>query len=104
MTEFKAWFQCINGCSGRYPLNEIIYRCPQCNELLEVQHDMDLLKQRSPEEWKELFSQRIGGHEWPYGSSVWGKKEWKRSRKTSIKQHKNLRNFVSPLRSKRRRS
>ena len=76
MTEFKAWFQCINGCSGRHPLNEIIYRCPQCNELLEVQHDMDLLKQRSPEEWKELFSQRIGGHEWPYGSSVWGKKEW----------------------------
>ena len=38
--EFKAWFQCINGCSGRHPLNEVIYRCPKCDELLEVQHDM----------------------------------------------------------------
>ncbi|KMP11101.1 threonine synthase [Candidatus Nitromaritima sp. SCGC AAA799-A02] len=74
--EFQAWFQCINGCSGRHPLNEIIYRCPQCNELLEVQHDMDLLKQRTAGEWKELFDHRYGKHEWPYGSSVWGKKEW----------------------------
>ena len=74
--KFNAWFQCINGCSGRHPLNEIIYRCPQCDELLEVQHDMDLLKQLSSEEWKELFKDRVGRHEWPYGSSVWGKKEW----------------------------
>ena len=74
--KFNAWFQCVNGCSGRHPLNEIIYRCPQCDELLEVQHDMDLLKQLSSEEWKELFKDRVGRHEWPYGSSVWGKKEW----------------------------
>ena len=74
--KFNAWFQCINGCSGRHPLNEIIYRCPQCDELLEVQHDMDLLKQLSSEEWKVLFKDRVGRHEWPYGSSVWGKKEW----------------------------
>ena len=74
--KLNAWFQCINGCSGIHPLNEIIYRCPQCNELLEVQHDMDLLKQLSPDEWKKLFKDRVGRHEWPYGSSVWGKKEW----------------------------
>ena len=74
--KFNAWFQCINGCSGRHSLNEIIYRCPQCDELLEVQHDMDLLKQLSSEEWKALFKDRVGRHEWPYGSSVWGKKEW----------------------------
>ena len=74
--KFNAWFQCINGCSGRHPLNKIIYRCPQCDELLEVQHDMDLLKQLSSEEWKALFKDRVGRHEWPYGSSVWGKKEW----------------------------
>ena len=74
--KFNAWFQCINGCSGKHPLNEIIYRCPQCDELLEVQHDMDLLKQLSSEEWKALFKDRVGRHEWPYGSSVWGKKEW----------------------------
>ena len=74
--KLNAWFQCINGCSGIHQLNEIIYRCPQCNELLEVQHDMDLLRQLSPDEWKELFKDRVGRHEWPYGSSVWGKKEW----------------------------
>jgi len=74
--KLSAWFQCINGCSGRHPLNEIIYRCPQCDELLEVQHDMDLLKQLSSDEWKALFKDRVGRHEWPYGSSVWGKKEW----------------------------
>ena len=74
--KLNAWFQCINGCSGRHSLNEIIYRCPQCDELLEVQHDMDLLKQLSSDEWKALFKDRVGRHEWPYGSSVWGKKEW----------------------------
>jgi len=74
--KLNAWFQCINGCSGIHPLNEIIYKCPQCNELLEVQHDMDLLRQLSPDKWKELFKDRVGRHEWPYGSSVWGKKEW----------------------------
>jgi len=37
---------------------------------------MDLLKQLSSDEWKELFKDRVGRHEWPYGSSVWGKKEW----------------------------
>ena len=74
--KFNAWFQCINGCSGRHPLNEIIYRCPQCDELLEVQHDMEQLKLLSPDEWKNLFKERVGRHEWPYGSSVWGKKEW----------------------------
>ena len=74
--KLNAWFQCINGCSERHPLNEIIYRCPQCNELLEVQHDMDLLKQLSSDEWKALFKDRVGRHEWPYASSVWGKKEW----------------------------
>lgn len=74
--KFNAWFQCINGCPGIHPLNEIIYRCPECNELLEVQHDINLLKQLSPDEWKKLFRDRVGRHEWPYGSSVWGKKEW----------------------------
>jgi len=74
--KLNAWFQCINGCSGKHPLNKIIYRCPQCDALLEVQHDMALLKQLSSDEWKALFNDRVGRHEWPYGSSVWGKREW----------------------------
>lgn len=73
--EFRAWFQCINGCSGKYELTEIIYRCPDCGELLEVQHDMDLLKKRSGEDWKQVFVDRYRANDWPYGSSVWGKKE-----------------------------
>jgi threonine synthase len=73
--ECRAWFQCINGCSGQYELTEIIYRCPDCGELLEVQHDMDQLKKRSGEEWKQIFTDRYRTNEWPYGSSVWGKKE-----------------------------
>ena len=72
---FEAWFQCINGCSGRHALNEVIYRCPECDDLLEVQHDLDQLKQRSATEWRELFDHRYRRNEWPYGSSVWGKKE-----------------------------
>ena len=73
--ELRAWFQCINGCSGQYELTQIIYRCPDCGELLEVQHDMDLLKKRSGEEWKQVFVERYRANDWPYGSSVWGKKE-----------------------------
>ena len=74
--EFKAWFQCINPeCQSKYELTDIIYRCKECNELLEVQHDMELLKQRSPEKWKALFESRYRRNEWPYGSAVWGKRE-----------------------------
>ncbi|MGY8760849.1 MAG: threonine synthase [Nitrospinaceae bacterium] len=74
--EFKAWFQCINPeCQSKYELTDIIYRCKECNELLEVQHDMELLKKRSPEKWKNLFESRYRLNEWPYGSAVWGKRE-----------------------------
>ena len=74
--EFKAWFQCINPeCNTRYELSDVIYRCKNCGELLEVQHDMDLLKQRSSEKWKTLFESRYRRNEWPYGSAVWGKRE-----------------------------
>ncbi len=73
--EYEAWFQCVNGCSGRYPLNQVIYRCPDCDNLLEVTHDMDKLKKRSAQQWNELFDERYRKNVWPYGSSVWGKKE-----------------------------
>ncbi len=71
----RAWFQCIAGCEGKYELTEIIYRCPKCSNLLEVCHDIKRLKRRSATEWKNLFEGRYRRSEWPYGSSVWGKKE-----------------------------
>jgi len=74
--ELKSWFQCINpDCQSRYELTDIVYRCRECDELLEVQHDMGLLKKRSSEEWRDLFESRYRRNTWPYGSSVWGKRE-----------------------------
>ena len=74
--ELKTWFQCINpDCQSRYGLTDIVYRCRECDELLEVQHDMGLLKKQSSEEWRDLFDSRYRLNVWPYGSSVWGKRE-----------------------------
>jgi len=73
---YQAWFKCVSGCPGRWPLNEVIYRCPECGGLLEVQHDFEALRSRSAPEWIKLFDQRYLKTRWPYGSGVWGKKEW----------------------------
>jgi len=72
----RCWFQCVRGCPGRYSVFDVIYRCPKCGDLLEVRHDTDSLAQRSPDEWKTLFDTRTHSNDWPYGSGVWGKKEW----------------------------
>jgi threonine synthase len=73
---YNAWFQCINGCEGRFSLLEVIYHCPACGDLLEVQHDTDALRTRSPAAWIQLFDDRYRRNAYPYGSGVWGKKEW----------------------------
>lgn len=74
---YQAWFQCINPrCGAKYPLDSIIYRCGNCGSLLDVKHDMQALAERSPKEWIKLFEERYKSTEWPYGSGVWGKKEW----------------------------
>jgi threonine synthase len=73
---YNAVFKCISGCDGSYPLDSIIYRCPTCDDLLEVVHDVDALKARSPAAWMQLFESRFMSTRWPYGSGVWGKKEW----------------------------
>ena len=69
-------FRCIAGCPGTYPLDTIIYRCPNCEGLLEVSHDLEALRDRSAAAWMRLFDDRYKRTTWPYGSSVWGKKEW----------------------------
>ena len=73
---YSAVFRCIAGCHVEYPLNEPLYRCPTCQNLLEVVHDLDALRGRSPGAWIRLFDERYKRTTWPYGSSVWGKKEW----------------------------
>jgi threonine synthase len=74
---YHAWFQCIKDeCGAKYPLNQIIYRCERCQSLLEVRHDMAALKRRSAPAWMKLFDDRHRSTQWPYGSGIWGKKEW----------------------------
>jgi threonine synthase len=77
MSSYRAWFQCINEkCNETYPLNTVIYRCKSCDSLLEVRHDMQALAHRSAKAWMKLFEDRYKSTEWPYGSGIWGKKEW----------------------------
>ncbi|MGN6103546.1 MAG: threonine synthase [Kofleriaceae bacterium] len=73
---FSAEFRCIAGCPGGHALDEVIYRCPRCGDLLEVVHDLAALRTRSAAEWKQLFSERWRSVEEPWGSGVWGKHEW----------------------------
>lgn len=73
---YRAWFQCISGCDEKYELNEVVYQCKKCGDLLEVRHDIDRLRRHSSDHWKKLFDERYRRTRWPYGSSVWGKKEF----------------------------
>ena len=74
-TGYRAWFECFRGCAGRWSLTEVIYRCPNCQGLLEVRHDFGPLLQTSAAEWRRLFAGRSRTTDWPFGSGVWGKKE-----------------------------
>jgi threonine synthase len=73
---YRAWFQCTEGCPGQHPLTNVIYRCPTCDGLLEVRHDLDALSHRAPSAWIQLFEDRYRRNTYPFGSGVWGKKEW----------------------------
>ena len=74
---YRAWFQCIKeGCGQTYALDEIVYSCERCGSLLEVRHDLSALKRRSTAAWMRLFDERYKSAQWPYGSAIWGKKEW----------------------------
>lgn len=74
--EPNSWLECIRGCGRRYSIYDIVYECEDCGGLLDVAHDIDALRQRSADAWKKLFVKRTRSNEWPYGSGVWGKKEW----------------------------
>jgi threonine synthase len=69
-------FRCFNGCEGAFPVTQPIYRCPSCGGLLQVVHDMEKLRDRTGPVWMKLFDERYRLNKWPYGSGVWGKREW----------------------------
>ena len=73
---YHSWLECIRGCGRRYSIYDVVYRCEDCGGLLDVEHDVEALKDRSAAGWRELFDGRTRSNEWPCGSGVWGKKEW----------------------------
>ncbi len=73
---YHAEFRCFNGCDGSYAVTQPIYRCPKCDGLLQVVHDTEALADRSGSVWMKLFDERYRQNAWPYGSGVWGKREW----------------------------
>ena len=73
---YRSYLHCFNGCGGSYPVDSILYLCPHCGGLLEVQHDLDALRLTAPVEWRKLLDSRAATTRWPYGGGVWSMKEW----------------------------
>ena len=73
---YHSWLECTRGCGERHSIYDVIYHCETCGGLLDVEHDVEALQDRSADEWKTLFDERTRTNAWPYGSGVWGKKEW----------------------------
>ena len=71
----RAWFESVRDPSERHALDEVVYSDRQ-GGLLQVVHDHGELAKTSAADWKALFELRARRNEWPYGSGVWGKKEW----------------------------
>jgi threonine synthase len=77
VNSYRAVFKCATtGCPGEHSIWQPIYKCPTCGGLLQVVHDTEELKRRAPNAWMRLFEERYKRTTWPYGSGVWGKKEW----------------------------
>lgn len=73
---YSANFRCFAGCSGVYPLEAVMYRCPQCQGLLTVAHDMQALRASSGHQWQALFDARWRDPRAVAASGIWGKREW----------------------------
>ena len=71
---YDAWFRDADTGTGRWELDEIIYRSPS-GGLLEVAHDLEALRHRSPAAWMKLWDSRYKRTQWPFSSGIWGKKE-----------------------------
>ena len=70
------------GWGGASPF-EVVYHCPQCGALLEVEHDVEALREAGDgRAWRKRFDSRLrraawAGSGWGGGvSGVWGKREW----------------------------
>lgn len=73
--QYSCRFTCLADCGRSWEVTDAIYRCPE-HGLLQVTHDVEALRDRSGAAWMKLFDQRYKGTQWPFGSGVWGKREW----------------------------
>ena len=48
MSTYKAVFRCSAGCPGDHEIWQPLYHCPTCGGLLQVVHDIEALRHRSP--------------------------------------------------------
>ena len=71
---YVARLRCFTGCAGEFPLTSGKVRCPTCDGLLEVAHDVDALRKTSADGWKALFDGRAATSLGPYASGVWSKR------------------------------
>ena len=71
---YSCHYRCVS-TGETFPVDQVIYRSPTNGDLLEVEHDLEALRDRSPAAWIKLFDERQHTTKWPYGSGVWGKKE-----------------------------
>ena len=72
----NVYFRCFAGCDTKFSIYDVIYRCPSCGSLLEVHHEREPLRARNAYKWQQLFDSRSSTTNWPYGSGVWGMREW----------------------------
>jgi threonine synthase len=77
--DLRAVFRCAarseTGCDTALALDEIVYRCPRCQGLLEVVHELEPLRARSGAAWRALWAERWGATHGLHDSGVWGKHE-----------------------------
>ncbi|MBL8133523.1 MAG: threonine synthase [Anaerolineae bacterium] len=67
----KSILQCMD-CGRQYPTDTVRYTCETCGGLLDVQHDLEMLRTQVS---RELFDRRLGSLDFPFNSGVWRYKE-----------------------------
>lgn len=72
---FSTELRCME-CGASYPIDSVLFRCPACDGLLDVRHDVTALQSVSAADWRKRFEERFRQGRFPYSSGVWGKKEW----------------------------
>ena len=55
MDKYNFWYQSIENPENKYDIREIIYRCPKTGSLLEVEHDLDLLREKKTRRMEKSF-------------------------------------------------